>query len=305
MAASSERTSAGASAMEREVVITRVFDAPRELVFKAWTEPEHLSRWWGPSGWTNPKCEVDLRPGGAWRIIMRAPDGGEYPCGGAYREIVEPERLVFTNIAMDADGKPLLDGLTTVILEEVEGKTKLTLRTRATGLVSYASQMLAGMEAGWSQSLEKLEQLVATADREIVTTRVFDAPRELVFEAWTDPKHLAQWWGPNGFRSTIQEMDVRPGGSWRLIMHGPDGTDYKNESVFLEVVKPERLVYSHNSAPKFQVTVTFEEQGGKTKLIMWMVFDTAEERNRTVKVFGAIEGAKQTLARLAEFLTTV
>jgi uncharacterized protein YndB with AHSA1/START domain len=292
--------------MEREVILTRIFNAPRELVFRAWTEREHLIKWWGPGVFTNPVCEVDLRLGGAWRIVMRGPDGTDYPCGGVYREIVEPERLVFTNIATDAQGNRLLDGLTTVTFADFGGKTKLTLKTRAVGLVPFAPQMLAGMEAGWSQSLDKLEQLVsgrsATGDREIVTSRLFDAPRDLVFQAWTDPKHLAQWWGPNGFTNTIQEMDVRPGGAWRLIMHGPDGTDYKNESVYLEVVKPELLSYEHKS-PKFRSTVTFEEQGGRTKVTMFMVFETAQERDTTVKVFGAIEGAKQTFARLAEFLS--
>jgi uncharacterized protein YndB with AHSA1/START domain len=148
-------------AAERELTITRILDAPRELVFKAWTEPEHLMRWWGPHCFTNPACEVDLRPGGKWRIVMRAPDGTEYPCGGVYREIVPPERLVFTNNAFDQQGTPLLEGLTTVTFLEVGDKTKLVLETRAVGLVSYAAQMLAGMEAGWTQSLEKLAEFVA------------------------------------------------------------------------------------------------------------------------------------------------
>jgi uncharacterized protein YndB with AHSA1/START domain len=300
MPASSERTSASPNAMEREIVITRVFDAPRDLVFKAWTEPEHLKQWWGPEQWTNPFCLVDLRPGGEWSVVMRSPDGFDHLCGGVYREIVAPERLVFTNNASDQSGKALLEGLTTVVLAEENGKTRLTLRTRAVGLVSYADRMLAGMEAGWTQSLDRLERFTVR-DREIVTTRIFDAPRDVVFQAWTEPAHLAQWWGPNGFTSTIHEMDVRPGGAWRMIMHGPDGVDYKNDSVFLEVVKPERLVYLHSS-PKFQATVTFDEVGGKTHLTLRTVFDTAEEMNRVVKEFGAVEGAKQTLGRLAEFL---
>jgi uncharacterized protein YndB with AHSA1/START domain len=99
------RTGAPESAAKREVVITRVFDAPRGLVFKAWTDPKHMAQWWGPRGFTNPICELDARVGGAWRIVMRSPAGIEYPCGGVYREIVEPERLVFTNIATDNDGK--------------------------------------------------------------------------------------------------------------------------------------------------------------------------------------------------------
>jgi len=143
-----------------------------------------------------------------------------------------------------------------------------------------------------------------TGDREIVITRIVDAPRELVWEAWTDPKHVAQWWGPNGFTNTIHEMDVRPGGAWRFIMHGPNGVDYKNDIVYVEVVKPERLVYSHASA-KALVTVTFDDQAGKTSLTLRMVFETAAERDHVVKTFGAIEGAKQTLGRLADYLPTM
>lgn len=146
-----------------------------------------------------------------------------------------------------------------------------------------------------------------TSEWELVFTRLFDAPRELVFEAWTNPKHLAQWFGPRGFTSTIQEMDVRPGGIWRLVMHGPDGTDYHNKMVFLEVIKPERLVYKHQPEPgyepvDFETTVTFVEQRGKTELTLRMVFSSAAARDYVVKKHGAVEGAKQTLERLAEHL---
>src|ERR1700693_5467916 len=148
-----------AGAMEREVVITRTFDAPRHLVFQAWTQAEHMRKWWGPKYFTNPVCEMDVRVGGRWRMVMRGPNGAEYPCEGEYREIVAPERLVFTNNAVDGQGKPLLDGFTTVIFEEAPGgRTKLTLTTRAIGRVDFAPRMLAGMEMGWSQSLAKLEE---------------------------------------------------------------------------------------------------------------------------------------------------
>jgi uncharacterized protein YndB with AHSA1/START domain len=145
------------------------------------------------------------------------------------------------------------------------------------------------------------------SDREIVITRVFDAPCELVFEAWTNPEHVVQWWGPRGFTTTIHEMDVRPGGVWRFVMHGPDGTDYDNKVVFVEVAKPERLVYNHGGADdsdfaQFQVTVTFDAEGNKTRLTMRMLFESAAERDRIVKEVGAIEGANQTLDRLAEYL---
>jgi uncharacterized protein YndB with AHSA1/START domain len=146
--------------------------------------------------------------------------------------------------------------------------------------------------------------------RTIVTTRLFDAPRALVFAAWSDPKHLAQWWGPNGFTTTTHAFDMRPGGVWRFVMHGPDGRDYQNRITYDEIVKPERLVYHHGGADdvepvQFRVTVTFEDVGGKTRLTMRAVFSSAAERDRVVRDYGAAEGAKQTLARLAAHLDTM
>lgn len=145
---------------EREVVITRIFDAPRHLVFKAWTDPKHLAQWWGPKGFTNPVCELDVRAGGVLRIVMRAPDGTDHPMTGIFREIVEPEQLVFTNVAVDAKGNALIEGLTTVTFAERGVKTKLTVQTSAVGLVDQAARMLDGMEAGWSQSLDRLADYV-------------------------------------------------------------------------------------------------------------------------------------------------
>ncbi|MEW6603177.1 MAG: SRPBCC family protein [Thermoproteota archaeon] len=139
-------------------------------------------------------------------------------------------------------------------------------------------------------------------DREITTTRIFDAPRELVFKMWTDPKYIVQWWGPNGFTITIYEMDVRPGGVWQFVMHGPDGTDYKNKFIYDEIVMPERIAYSHVSGPQFRAIVTFDDQDSKTKVTVWMTFESAEERDNVVKKYGAIEGLNQTLGRLEQQL---
>lgn len=152
--------SAGVEAPRGELTLIRVFNAPRELVFKAWTDPKHLSQWWGPGMFTNPVCEVDPRPGGALYIIMRAPDGMEHTVSGVFKEIVSPERLVFTNNALDSEGNLLLEGLTKVYFEDQGGKTKLTLETSVVGLVEIAAQMIKGMEAGWSQSLDRLQEHV-------------------------------------------------------------------------------------------------------------------------------------------------
>lgn len=137
----------------------------------------------------------------------------------------------------------------------------------------------------------------STPEREIVNSRVFDAPPERVFTAWTDPKHLAAWWGPKGFTNSFEEFDIRPGGHWRFVMHGPDGTNYKNHSVFVEIVDPERIVFDHVSGHKFRVIATFAEQAGKTKLTFRMLFDTVAECER-VKVF-AVEANEQNFDRLA------
>ena len=146
---------------ERELTITRVFDAPRALVFKAWTDAAHLAQWWGPKGFTNPVCEIDARVGGALRIHMRAPDGSIYPMKGEIREILAPERLVFTNIAVDEAGNHIIEGLTTVTFAEAGGKTKMTLHTRGSAVAEKAVGYLQGMEMGWTQSIDKLQAWVA------------------------------------------------------------------------------------------------------------------------------------------------
>ncbi len=148
---------------ERTVTLTRLFDAPRDLVWRAWTDPKHLAQWFGPRGFTSSVPELDVRVGGALRIVMHGPDGNDYPMKGIFREVVPPERLVFSNIAIDKDDNHLLEGETTIILEKQDGKTRLTLVAHAVGLVPYAPAMLAGMEVGWSQSLDKLDELVTGA----------------------------------------------------------------------------------------------------------------------------------------------
>ncbi len=148
------------------------------------------------------------------------------------------------------------------------------------------------------------------AEREIVIERLLRAPRELVFAVWTDPKHVDQWWGPNGFSNETKKMDLRQGGEWVYIMHGPDGRDFDNRIRYLEVVVPERLVYLHDSGKdndpqEFKVYVTFEQTGELTKVTLRSIFKTKEARDFVVREFGAIEGGRQTLARLDAYLTNI
>ena len=144
--------------------------------------------------------------------------------------------------------------------------------------------------------------------RSIIGTRVFDAPRALVFSAFSDPQHLAQWWGPDGFTTTTSVFEFKPGGVWRFVMHGPDGRDYQNRVIFEEIVPPEKLVYRHTGGEdvepvQFQQTLTFEDIGnGQTRMIWHGTFPSAEERARVIKEYGADKGLAQTMARLAEFV---
>jgi uncharacterized protein YndB with AHSA1/START domain len=156
-----------------------------------------------------------------------------------------------------------------------------------------------------------LKNQASIEGRELIVNRVLKAPRELVYDTWTDPKHLANWWGPNGFTITILEADIRAGGLWRYLMHGPDGADYPNRIDYIEVVKPERLVYDHgedeeNDPSRFHVQVTFERDGDKkTSLTMKSLFPTVEDLRIAVENYGAVEGAMSTLDRLEDLLATV
>lgn len=158
--------------------------------------------------------------------------------------------------------------------------------------------------------LKESETKNNVSGRELSISRLINAPRELVWKVWTDPEHVKNWWGPDGFTNTIHEMNVKAGGVWRLTMHGPDGRDYPNKIVFIEVVKPERLVYRHSGdvdtePVNFHVTVTFEKQGNKTLLSMKSVFESAAELERVVKNHGAREGMTQHVGRLEEYVAKI
>lgn len=145
------------------------------------------------------------------------------------------------------------------------------------------------------------------ADREIVITRIIAAPRERVWNAFTHPEALAHWWGPDGFTLTTNVFEFKEGGDWTFIMHGPDGRDYPNRVHFTEIVRPLRMVHDHggdDGKVMFQAVITLDDLGSTTRVTMRSIFDSKEARERVVKEYGAIEGGKQTLARLDHYLTT-
>jgi uncharacterized protein YndB with AHSA1/START domain len=134
--------------------------------------------------------------------------------------------------------------------------------------------------------------------RELLISRMLNAPVELVWEAWTNPEHVANWWGPDGFTNTVTTMDMTVGGEWNLVMHGPDGTDYKNKSIFKEIIPFKKIVYEHVTSPKFLTTIEFEARGEKTFINWHMLFESKEQFIQVVKTFKADEGLKQNIDKL-------
>ncbi|HEU4553871.1 MAG TPA: SRPBCC family protein [Chitinophaga sp.] len=141
-----------------------------------------------------------------------------------------------------------------------------------------------------------------TADRELFLSRTLNAPIALVWEVWTQPEHIANWWGPNGFTNTITTMDVKAGGEWNLVMHGPDGTDYDNKSIFREIIPYKKIVYEHTSYPHIIATIEFEARGEQTFLTWHMLFDSAATFMEVVKTHGADKGQQENVEKLNAYL---
>jgi uncharacterized protein YndB with AHSA1/START domain len=151
------RTSIDADEREPELVITRILDAPRNVVFQAWTEPGRAARWWGPQGFVTTYCDMDVRPGGAFRVCMRSPEGVDHWKQGVYREVVEPERLVFTFAWEDAEGKPGHETLVTVSFAEQGAKTRLTLHQAVFETVARRDEH----QRGWTSTLQRFAEYLA------------------------------------------------------------------------------------------------------------------------------------------------
>jgi len=155
------KPTAASNPANRDLVLSHDIAAPRPIVFEFWTNQKHVALWWGPAGFLNPRCELDVRQGGAIRIDMRAPDGKVYPMGGFYQEVVEPERLVFSASALDSLDHPLLDTLNTVTFEDRGDSTRIVLLVHVLRTTDDATSYLNGMENGWKQSLDRLEAYVS------------------------------------------------------------------------------------------------------------------------------------------------
>ncbi|MBX3424827.1 MAG: SRPBCC domain-containing protein [Pirellulales bacterium] len=300
------------------IVITRVFSAPRALVWQALTQPEHVAAWWGPRGFTATVEKLDLRPGGEWRYVMHSPDGKHFPATGVFSDVVPPERYT-TSDDFDDEFRQVHGGdlpgtiVTTYALDDLgDGLTKLTITMVHESLEDRAKHLRLGVEGGWNSSLDCLAEHVAAMagdgvdlERDMVVRRTVAAPADAVFAAWSDPQAIVQWWGPDGFTTTTSEWDFRPGGRWRYTMHGPDGADYPNLVEFDEIKTNRRIAYRHSGEGdhddvKFRTVVTFEETKFGTETTLRSRFASRAERERVEEKYHALEGGRQTLGRLCQ-----
>lgn len=295
----------------RQIVISRVFAAPREMVWNAWADPWQIGQWWGPKGFRSTITEMDLRAGGVWRLVMHGPDGTDYPNEMQFVEIVPKERVVFRTMCGKVGAK--VESFETMMLFEDEGAgTLLTVQmTFATAAERDHNVRTYGSIEGGEQMFDRLRAIlegkqagagVADADTDVkhglCITRVFDAPRELVWRAWTDPEMAIQWSGPKPFPAFHVELGKKPGDRWRIGLRGlQPGTDIPVEiwqgGVLREADPPELLVYTSAWEKRADVglkddgdphetliTIRFEETGGKTTMHFHQTpFATAAERD--------------------------
>lgn len=273
--------------------IERIYRAAPERVFSAWSDRSAKARWFQPA-------EVfDFRVGGR-EFSQGGPAGGPvFTFDAYYQEIVLNERLVYT-YSLDQGDIRISVSIATIELIPTSDGTKLVFTEQGTFFDGQDTPEQ--REQGTKELLDLLGKSLGESNAEIfelVSRRKLDAPRNLVYRAWTEPELLAQWWGPNGFTNTFHTFDLRPGGVWEYTMHGPGGADYPNRNVFHEI-GPECIVLRHESRPHFILTSTFEDVDDKTEITFRQTFETEEEYKKLKPI--CEEANEQNLDRLGSLL---
>ncbi|HEY0720689.1 MAG TPA: SRPBCC family protein [Gammaproteobacteria bacterium] len=324
------------SRRESAIVVSRNFTASQLRLFRAFTEPALLKRWWAPHGWSTPYVSVECRTGGVFHYCMRSPEGQAIWGRGIFREVAAPRRLVYVDAFADEEGnmvEPTLYGmsadhpreaLVTITFAKIRGGSRLTLRHELPR--SFKERDM--MQQGWNEMLDRLDVLltetameVSKSEHETIFTRLFAVPRQRLFSAWLDQELLAEWWGPHGFTNPVCITNPQPGGGLRIVMRSPQGIDQSLSGEYLEIDAPRRLVFTHtiddapaefleqlnnyrhgaklSAVPKLTTTLLFEEQEGKTRLTLRTRFASDSERDAFMKI-GFPEGMAQSLERLEE-----
>lgn len=294
--------------MTHDIIITRLIDAPPERVFDAWTNPASLEQWWGPQGFTIITESIDIRPGGAWKFVMRGPDGVEYPNYIVFGEVVEPQRITYSH--GDTEGRPD-DFHNTVTFEAAGKQTRLMIRSTFQSAAMREEAFKFGVLQGGHETLDKLSEFVDESAKTLVMTRIFDAPPERVWRALTEPERIRQWWGPEHFTSPVAQVDFRVGGKYLFAMRDPEGKDYWSTGVYREIAPMTRFVYTDSFADaagnvispaeygmgddfpmETIVAVELEDLGGRTRMTLT---NTGMPRNEMARA-----GWRTSLDKLAE-----
>ncbi len=309
---------------EREIVISRDFAAPRELVWDAMTDPRHVVKWWGPRGFTTQIEHMDVQVGGTWKHTMTGPDGTRYPNKSIFREVTRPERIVYTHGGGREDGQ----GASFVATWQFEAlsadRTRVTIRmVFATSEARDFVVREYGAIEGGKQTLERLgEHLAYQRSEPFVIRREFAAPRDLVWRAWTEREHLLRWFGPKAFTMEHASQDLRPGGTFHYRLRSPEGAEVWGKFVYREIVPAEKLVwvssfsdsaggvtrhpFASDRWPLYMlVSVTLTEEAGRTIVTLTSLpLDADEEERRTyTATYPSLgQGWGGTLERLAERL---
>lgn len=313
---------------DREIILSRVFDASPDLVFEVWTDPEHSRHWWGPRGFTTTTHAMELRPGGAWRYTMHGPDGRDYENLITFLEVSRPTRLVYKH-GGNKDTEPV-NFEVTVTFENLGGKTRVTMRSLFPS--AHAKDFVVktyGAVEGGKQHLERLAEYLSMAGNNpkpdpFVISRVFKAPRGLVWKAWTERDRMMRWFGPKGFTMRAATLDLRPGGAFHYCLRGPDGKDMWGKFVYREITPQNRIVLvnsfsdeeggltRHPMAPTWPremlSTTTFADHagvgGGTVVTVRWSPINATDEELKTFEAGrqGMNQGWTGTFEQLEEYL---
>ena len=304
----------------RELLITRVLNAPVELVWEVWTKPEHIKNWWGPNGFTNTIDKMEVKPGGVWQFMMHGPDGTNFPNKSVYKEVVPYKLIVFEHYAPN---------FTTTVSFITEGN-KTLLKWHMLFESKEQFEMIVRnhkADKGLEQNVEKLEVYLASTTIEIASpeafkvTRTLNAPIELVFSAFSEAKHLGQWWGPKGFDIVVKKLEFKPGGIFHYSMQMPDGGKMWGKFAYRQIDKPGCIEFVSSfsdedgnitRAPFSAVwplevlnTLTLVEDNGKTilTLVGGPINATQEERDTFANAFASMQqGFKGTFDQLENYL---
>jgi len=264
-----------------EIHITRVYDAPVRAVWDAWTDPEQVAQWWGPRGFSLTTHSQDIRPGGHWDYTMHGPDGVDYPNKTKYHEVEECAKLVYDHGGND-ERAPLFR--VSVRFSEIDGKTKLemSMRLPTPEAADETRKFIkkAGGDSTWDRLAEFLEEK-SSGRQTFVINRTFDAPLDVMFEMWTDPRHFSRWLAPKGFEMQFIRSDIRPGGSSFYFMTGQAGAKMYGRAEYRQIEKPDRIVYTQQFCDENEKTSRHPMAPTWPETMLTTVTLTAEGPDRT------------------------